>query len=355
MAPSFLSKSFFNGQQRPSLLPFPRSNHHPSSSSSPPPSLVVPVEPHSSQEPDDLSLPDLVKDSLRLLTSLSPFDVRLKRDPTILARLFLFDSHLRSTCTHPQNNEYELRIFGEYPIGSSNVHANISALVRQMNADVKSSSSSAATTTTDEQQQQQQMIKNPYRALEYRTKSHTDEGHGPLWQTLSELLPERVRTFKELPNKTLLADLYLESKPMKIPSIRSLTSKRKHSEHEANKYRLSKRLRSSQADLPPHALPLVILQCSECHQALEDTHFVQCPSVSDHRYCFLCCKAFIQKHKGEKEIYCPSGLKCALIGSSNVPWAFMQTEIETILHTASPSPHPTNSPTNVTIKQEVSV
>lgn len=303
------------------------------------------VEAHSSQEPDDLSLPDLVKESLRLLTASTPFDVRLKRDPTVVARIFLFDSHLRSSCTPSQNNEYELRIFSEYPIGSSNVHSSISALVRNMSGDAKSSSSS----------DEQQVMKNPYKALEYRTKSHGDDVHAPVWQTLSELLPERVRTFKELPNKTLLTDVYLETKQWKIPSVRSSISKRKHSDHDMNKYRLSKRLRSSQADLLAHPLPIVILQCSECHQVLEDTHFVQCPSVSEHRYCFLCCKNFIQKHKGEKEIYCPSGMKCSLIGSNNIPWAFMQTEIETILHTASPSPHPTNSPNNVTIKQEVSV
>ncbi|CAF5083715.1 unnamed protein product, partial [Rotaria socialis] len=58
------------------------------------------------------------------------------------------------------------------------------------------------------------------------------------------------------------------------------------------------------------SIPLLILQCSDCHQALEDTHFVQCPSMSEHRYCFLCCKSFIKKRTGEKEIYCPSGLKC---------------------------------------------
>ena len=340
--PSFFStnhiqgsyKSFSNGHHRSSHLLITRPSHPPSSS--------PPAESISSQEPDDLSLPDLVKDSLRLLTASSPFDVRLKRDPTLVARLFLFDSHLRSTSTNQHTNEYELRIFSEYPIGSSNVHTNMSSLVRHMNADAKLSSLAT---------EENQTIKSPYKALEYRTKPSTDET-SPVWRTLNDLLHERVRTFKELPNKNLLMEIYFDPKQMKIPSIRSSLSKRKHSDLDLSKYRLSKRLRPPQLEITPNAVPLVILKCSDCHQALEDTHFVQCPSMADHRYCFPCCKNFIKKQKGEKEIYCPSGSKCSLVGSTNVPWAFMQTEIETILHTRSPSPQQTDSPTPLTVKQE---
>lgn len=340
--PSFFSsnhiqgsyKSFSNGHHRSSNLLITRPTH-PSSSS-------PPAESISSQEPDDLSLPELVKDSLRLLTASSPFDVRLKRDPSVVARLFLFDSHLRSTSNNHHTNEHELRVFSEYPIGSSNVHANMSSLVRHMNEDLKVSSLAPEETQT---------IKNPYKALEYRTKSSSDEINA-VWRTLNDLLHERVRTFKELPSKNLLAEIYFDSKQMKIPSIRTTLSKRKHSDLEVNKYRFCKRLRAPTMEMTPNAVPQVILKCSECHQALEDTHFVQCPSMADHRYCFPCCKNFIKKQKGEKEIYCPSGSKCSLVGSTNVPWAFMQTEIETILHTRSPSPQQTNSPTALTVKQE---
>lgn len=340
--PSFLStngahypyKPLANGHQRTSTSFISRPTHS-SSSSSPPHETIT------SQEPDDLSLPELVKDSLRLLTSSTPFDIRLKRDPTIQARVFLFDSHQRHTSTGG-TNEYELRIFSEYPIGSSNVHPNINSLFRQMTNDLK------PTSANDEQQS----TKNPYKALEYRVKLPNDETT-PNWQVLNDLLHERIRSFKELPNKALLPEMHLDPQHTRLPSVRPTFSKRKHHDIDLgciNKYRLTKRLHPHQQ--LNESMPLIILQCSECHQTLEDTHFVQCPSHSEHRYCFSCCKNFIKKQTGEKEIYCPSGMKCPLLGSTNIPWAFMQTEIETILHTRSPSPPKPTSPTIITVKQE---
>uniref|UniRef100_A0A8C2Z844 Interferon regulatory factor 2 binding protein 2b n=1 Tax=Cyclopterus lumpus TaxID=8103 RepID=A0A8C2Z844_CYCLU len=82
--------------------------------------------------------------------------------------------------------------------------------------------------------------------------------------------------------------------------------------------------------MDPHAPPMqsipdssvpqgsVPLCCTLCHERLEDTHFVQCPSVS------------IKQQGATGEVYCPSGERCPLVGS-NVPWAFMQGEIATIL------------------------
>ncbi|KAL3874049.1 hypothetical protein ACJMK2_037113 [Sinanodonta woodiana] len=72
------------------------------------------------------------------------------------------------------------------------------------------------------------------------------------------------------------------------------------------------------------------LKCTLCHERLEDTHFVQCPSVSDHKFCFPCSRESIKRQGAGSEVYCPSGKKCPLVGS-NVPWAFMQGEIATIL------------------------
>jgi len=85
----------------------------------------------------------------------------------------------------------------------------------------------------------------------------------------------------------------------------------------------------------PDGAPL--LKCTNCRGKLEDTHFVQCPSNQAHKFCFSCCRESIIKQGNEA--YCPSGDKCPLQGS-NVPWAFMQEEIETILgekHDTPPS------------------
>ncbi|KAM9707354.1 putative E3 ubiquitin-protein ligase IRF2BPL [Menidia menidia] len=72
------------------------------------------------------------------------------------------------------------------------------------------------------------------------------------------------------------------------------------------------------------------LCCTICHERLEDTHFVQCPSVPVHKFCFPCSRESIKAQGASGEVYCPSREKCPLLGS-NVPWAFMQGEIATIL------------------------
>lgn len=73
-----------------------------------------------------------------------------------------------------------------------------------------------------------------------------------------------------------------------------------------------------------------LLCCTLCRERLEDTHFVQCPSVPHHKFCFPCTRGFIRNQGQGGEVYCPSGERCPLTGST-VPWAFMQGEISTIL------------------------
>ncbi|XP_077578851.1 interferon regulatory factor 2-binding protein 1 [Stigmatopora nigra] len=78
------------------------------------------------------------------------------------------------------------------------------------------------------------------------------------------------------------------------------------------------------------------LSCTLCHERLEDTHFVQCPSVPGHRFCFPCTRVYIQSRRGDGEVYCPSGDRCPLDTSANSPpWAFMQGEVSTILGTGA--------------------
>ncbi|KAM9386033.1 interferon regulatory factor 2-binding protein 1-like [Pholidichthys leucotaenia] len=73
-----------------------------------------------------------------------------------------------------------------------------------------------------------------------------------------------------------------------------------------------------------------LLCCTICRERLEDTHFVQCPSVPHHKFCFPCTRGFIRSQGQGGEVYCPSGDRCPLAGAT-VPWAFMQGEITTIM------------------------
>lgn len=95
-------------------------------------------------------------------------------------------------------------------------------------------------------------------------------------------------------------------------------------------------------------------------ERLEDTHFVQCPSMTSHKFCFPCSRESIRKQQqvsqssspnsGPGEVYCPSGARCPLLGSS-VPWAFMQNEILTILaedhgHPSHPNQNSSTAPSS---------
>ena len=77
------------------------------------------------------------------------------------------------------------------------------------------------------------------------------------------------------------------------------------------------------------------MQCLLCHRTLEDTRFVQCPSTTSHKFCFSCSRESIKKQsEGSTDVYCPSGMKCLVIGNTT-PWAFMEQEISTILQTST--------------------
>ena len=90
------------------------------------------------------------------------------------------------------------------------------------------------------------------------------------------------------------------------------------------------------------------LRCTLCAEQLEDVHFVQCPSVGDHKFCFMCSRDSIRKQTAGaapgSEVYCPSGEKCLLAGS-NIPWAFMQNEIAAILGGGGDEPTRLNATT----------
>lgn len=86
---------------------------------------------------------------------------------------------------------------------------------------------------------------------------------------------------------------------------------------------------------PPSSTDGIPMQCLLCHRTLEDTRFVQCPSTSSHKFCFSCSRESIKKQsEGSSDVYCPSGMKC-LVAGSTTPWAFMEQEISTILQTSA--------------------
>ena len=89
-------------------------------------------------------------------------------------------------------------------------------------------------------------------------------------------------------------------------------------------------------DVKRRGASITILTCSLCHYKLEDPYFVQCPSVNHHKFCFPCSRESIKKQAAGSEVFCPSGEMCLPQGS-DLPWAFTQDEIATILGTAGES------------------
>lgn len=54
------------------------------------------------------------------------------------------------------------------------------------------------------------------------------------------------------------------------------------------------------------------LKCTLCQERLEDTHFVQCPSVPQHKFCFPCSRDSIKRQGAGSEVimtcFCPFNL-----------------------------------------------
>lgn len=44
------------------------------------------------------------------------------------------------------------------------------------------------------------------------------------------------------------------------------------------------------------------LKCTLCQERLEDTHFVQCPSVPHHKFCFPCSRDSIRRQGAGSEV-----------------------------------------------------
>ncbi|XP_029531697.1 probable E3 ubiquitin-protein ligase IRF2BPL [Oncorhynchus nerka] len=395
--------------------------------------------------------PKIVRDTLLTLSNSSPFDVRFKKDHSLVGRVFAFDA------VSKPGMDYELKIFIEYPSGSGNVFSSASGVAKQMYQDCMKDFGRG--------------LSSGFKYLEYEKK----HGSGD-WRLLGDLLPESVRFFKEGLGVEMLPQPYIDAScpllptalvniPRGLPSasaprigvrkrkaspepdsaesalklseqeqqrqqwmasqsealkltmasgsfgtshgappplgpghsvhssratppestpqngqspmaalmsvadtlgnahspkdnnsVHSTTSTRHNSSSPVSPASVSgqRRLASRNGELnlsggpsqsnahsgmdQVHAQnipdsPMANngpLCCTICHERLEDTHFVQCPSVPNHKFCFPCSRESIKAQGATGEVYCPSGEKCPLVGS-NVPWAFMQGEIATIL------------------------
>uniref|UniRef100_A0A4W5NYG7 Interferon regulatory factor 2 binding protein-like n=1 Tax=Hucho hucho TaxID=62062 RepID=A0A4W5NYG7_9TELE len=343
--------------------------------------------------------PKIVRDTLLTLSNSSPFDVRFKKDHSLVGRVFAFDA------VSKPGMDYELKIFVEYPSGSGNVFSSASGVAKQMYQDCMKDFGRG--------------LSSGFKYLEYEKK----HGSGD-WRLLGDLLPESVRFFKEGLGVEMLPQPYIDAScpllptalvniPRGLPSasvprtgvrkrkaspepdsaesalklseqeqrqqwmasqsengqspmaalmsvadtlgnahspkdnnsVHSTTSTRHNSSSPVSPASVSgqRRLASRNGELNLSGGPSQSnahsdspmanngpLCCTICHERLEDTHFVQCPSVPNHKFCFPCSRESIKAQGATGEVYCPSGEKCPLVGS-NVPWAFMQGEIATIL------------------------
>ncbi|CAF95010.1 unnamed protein product, partial [Tetraodon nigroviridis] len=284
--------------------------------------------------------PRPVQDVLAVLSSCVPFAVRFRKEHALVGRVLAFEAGAA-----PQP---ELRVFVEYPAASGLVFCSVPDLVRQMFRDLAKEAGRGG---------------GGLRHLEY-------EPQAGAWRPLADLLSEAVRAFKEPPGPDVLpqadalagaghppkgaarrrrekgegvapAWLRLEAlpgPPEGTPPVSVLMGGADgDTPAPSSSYPPARQpvgSGHSPAAAPPPA-PASSAQgaplcCTLCQEHLEDTHFVQCPSVPLHKFCFPCTRAFIRGQDPGAEVYCPSGRRCPLSAAA-APWAFMQGEIATIL------------------------
>ncbi|XP_050840387.1 probable E3 ubiquitin-protein ligase IRF2BPL [Serinus canaria] len=234
--------------------------------------------------------PRAVRDRLSLLAACAPFAVRFRKDPALVGRVLAFDAFPRAT-TGPggHRGDFELRLFAEYPCGSGSVYGAL-GLARRMLQDCGRAPGRAG-------------ISSGYKHLEYEKSQGSGE-----WRLLAELFTEPVRFFRRPPSPEALPQQQRCHLPLSPPPPR-------------------RRRKSSPEGRVVVAGPL---SCGRCRRMLRDTHFVQCPAVPRHRFCFPCARRAIRARGPGRAVHCPSGARCPLAGSG-VPWAFMQGEISAIL------------------------
>ncbi|KAJ8308321.1 hypothetical protein KUTeg_013195 [Tegillarca granosa] len=150
--------------------------------------------PFKFSSPEEVSKrPPNVRDTLSVLTSVIPFEIRFKKEHNHCGRVFAFDAVTKN------GMEYELKIFLEYPLGSGNIFNNASNAVKQMHVDSMKDMGKG--------------VSSGYKYLEYEMK----HGSGD-WRVLNDLLPETVRYFKEPVKQDILPVPYIHLNLPPLPN-----------------------------------------------------------------------------------------------------------------------------------------
>nr|XP_033813131.1 interferon regulatory factor 2-binding protein 1 [Geotrypetes seraphini] len=325
--------------------------------------------------------PKAVREQLLLLSACAPFTVRFKKEHGLSGRVLAFDAVAKP------GYEFELKVFTEYPRGSGTVYASVLAVVKQMFQDCLKDSSKVISSGFKylEYERRQggdwhllsELFTDPIRFFkeplnpDMIPQQNLDSGGGTILPISAPLGlvrtgPPRSLTRRRKASPELDGEAGMGSKlsgeqqphwvsqvytPIVAASSQPVTSEGTHHNEPspiAALKNVADNLGPKDSD-PVHSTSaspgssgtqngpdssstgtVIPLCCTICRERLEDTHFVQCPSVPGHKFCFPCSRHFIKSQGAGGEIYCPSGEKCPLAGSS-VPWAFMQGEIATIL------------------------
>ena len=76
---------------------------------------------------------------------------------------------------------------------------------------------------------------------------------------------------------------------------------------------VSERPQLASPPVPVRRSPPVVVKCRICQKIIDNANYIQCPSVSEHRFCFRCCKEMVSKATEESPATCPSGERWVLI------------------------------------------
>ncbi|CAI8001877.1 Interferon regulatory factor 2-binding protein 1 [Geodia barretti] len=328
-----------------------------------------------------------IQETLNTLAKSPPFRVRFSKDHSLIGRVIAFDAVCRGS-------DYELKVFIEYPIGSQTVFQSASGAGRQMYGEFRERLGigggfrGASSNGYKDLEFEKLFGEDEWRVLGELLTEEVRFFRGPVKK---ELLPTPYvdPTHPTIPPATLNATRGFLRNNL-------FNRKRRSSNEDAEKEAEARKERRVQENgvenvsnghhspkaqsprSPPHAHATApgsgspprangvgsnptsphsphsphspaktggsptrlspsepAMVCLLCHRTLEDTRFVQCPSQTQHKFCFSCSRESIVQQQGKSsDVYCPSGMRC-LVSGSTTPWAFMEQEITTILATSS--------------------